>query len=564
MEKRLGTVRRNPVLGVGAVAGLVERRSTRLSCLLRASGRMGNPRAMAATAVTRTVISALVVAPAAVVAAVLVTPWCLCACAIPLVFFWGSELGLRDAAQQRKEGGERELPYFSVIASVLAGAGLPLHSILKGLAAAEGFPFLRKEAMLVERDVAIFGMHPTDALERLASAHPSKKLAGFLLGYTSKARSGGDTPGFLTGESGSLLRELEDGWENYATRVGVVGSLMITVFGVVPLLLMVVGIFSPQTSTVGLLLFAGLCVPLVTAGLVLMSGRMQPVHDEALHGAMARGLLCAALGGAVGAALGVVWVAVALALFSFFAAYGFDVRAQLKRAKSFDDGLFRFMKDLLDYVRQEYDLARAVVSIDASCHYPREFSAALSKLSTQLRGGVPLDQARVDAPTRLGKLVFLMLGEMGRSGGGTVDTVYQVSRFASMMGAMKEKVAAEVKPYLLLSYIAPGLLAFGVTFVESVLSTVGRSYGAGLAALHLDATQGASVPPGMSQVSDLLIVVSAAALGLIGAKVADLTVKNTIRAALNVAIATGAVAAMTFLGPHFLPQLFPASQAVGR
>ena len=55
--------------------------------------------------------------------------------------------------------------------------------------------------------------------------------------------------------------------------------------------------------------------------------------------------------------------------------------------------------------------------------------------------------------------------------------------------------------------------------------------------------------------SDLLIVVSAAALGLIGAKVTDLTVRNTWRASLNVALAVAAVLVLAGPGSHSLSGL---------
>ena len=152
-------------------------------------------------------------------------------------------------------------------------------------------------------------------------------------------------------------------------------------------------------------------------------------------------------------------------------------------------------------------------------------------------------------------LTFLLRGEMSRSGGGTVDTVYQTSSFASRLTGMRRSASAEMKPYLVLSYLSPLLLAFGVTFVERVLSSFSSRVAPGFSTLHLSGIQLGTVPPGLSQVSDLLIVVSAASLGLIGAKIADFTVRNTLRASVNVALAVAAVALMALLSSHSLGQL---------
>ena len=178
--------------------------------------------------------------------------------------------------------------------------------------------------------------------------------------------------------------------------------------------------------------------------------------------------------------------------------------------------------------------------------FERDVEAQLTK------AGIPLDEAKPTCRSALGRLTFLLLGEMSRSGGGSVDTVFQVSSFADRMIQMRKNATAEMKPYLALSYASPLLLAFGVTFVRAILSTFSSRTRAGLSAVRLGAFHIGAAPPGLSTVSDLLIVVSAAALGLIGAKVADLTVRNTWRASLNVALAAAAVVLLAGPGAHSL------------
>jgi flagellar protein FlaJ len=542
--------------GWGGAAKLVGWRASRIAELMRQSGQIGNPVVAATESVSAAVNATAVALPVAAAAGVLLSPWFLLAGLAPLWFILAPEVKLRDRVARRREGVESELPFFSVLVTVMGGAGVPLYSILKDLASGDTFPSMKREALLVRRDVGIFGMNPNDSLERLASSHPSKRFADFLLGYTSKVRSGGDVPSYLSGESGTLLRDLEDEWTRYVARVGIIGSMMITVFGVVPLLLMVVGVFSPGFSIVGLVFFTGVGVPVFTILLLYMAGRMQPMREEEVQGKVARSVLLAVPGAAVGAFAGQEWVGVAAALFIFFVAFGVSVREQLAETRAVDEGLTRFLKDLLEYKRQEYDLAKAVVAIEASCRYNRHFALILSRVAAQLKAGVPLDEVRLECRSRLGKLVFLLLAQMGLSGGGTVDTVYQVSNFADRLREMKQNAAAEMKPYLILSYVSPLLLSFGVTFVGGVLSSFSSTIRPGFSSLHAGGLQVGAVPPGLTQVSDLLIVVSAASLGLIGAKITDLTVKNTLRASVNVALAVTAIALLTALGSRSTPLLF--------
>jgi len=533
---------------------LVRLQSARFAELLRRSGRVGNPAAMAAQSARRASWAALGAVPAALVAAVVFSPWFLLALAAPLGFVVAPQLRLSDLSAQRKEGVERELPFFAVMVSVLGGAGVPLYSVFKGVRG-DAFRWIGREALLVRRDVEILGMNPNDAFERLASCHPSRMFTEFLLGYTSKARSGGDMPLYLVGESGWLLRGLEEGWGRYAARVGIIGSMMITVFGVVPLLLMVVGVFSPGFSMLGLVVFTGVGVPVFTVGLLYMAGRMQPAGGESVKGRVGLAIGLALPAGTVGLVTGAAWLGAASAIFVFFSVYGLSVREQLDETRALDEGLSRFLKDLLEYKRQEYDIARAIVALEARGKYNAHFSRFLSKVASQLKAGVPLDEVKAECRSGLGRVTFLVLGEMGRTGGGTVDTMYQVSNLAGRLGGMKESTNAEMKPYLVLSYVSPLLLAFGITFVQGVLSSFKSRVAPGISTFQVSGLQLGAIPPGLTQVSDLLIIVAAASLGLIGAKITDFTVRNTLRASLNVALAVAAVTLMAAFGSHSLTHL---------
>jgi archaeal flagellar protein FlaJ len=529
-------------------------RSRTYARLLREAGEAGNPVAMAGESVAKASRTAMIAVPISVACAFVFTPLALLGCGVPLLTYVLPEVRLRDRRAQRREGVERELPFFSVLVGVLGGAGIPLYAILKDLVKSDVFPAMRNESKLVVRDVEIFGINPNEALERLESSHPSKRFTDFLLGYTSKARSGGDVVSYLTSESGSLLKELEESWAGYVARVGVVGSMMITVFGVVPLLLMVVGVFSPAFSAVGLLYFTVIGVPLLTLALLFMAGSMQPTHDAPVRGSPVMASLASLVGVAVWAVTRSPWEAAATGFILFFVVYGLHVRERLAETRAVDEGLSRFLKELLEYERQDYDLSRAVMATDAHGGYNPQFARILAGVASKLRAGVPLDEIKVECESRLGRLTFLLLGHMSRSGGGTVDTVYQVSSFADRTMHLRKNALAETKPYLVLSYLSPVLLAFGVAFVGGVLSSLGGNLRPGALALHLSSA--ATPMDVLSQTSNLLIVVAAASMGLIGAKMTDLTVKNTLRAAVAVALAGGAVALMTFVGIHSLTGLF--------
>lgn len=525
-----------------------ERRSARISSLLSKAGDVGNAYAISARSLMLLVCSAAPAAAFAVILWLRYSPLFGLVGLLPLILYYGVEVRLRDRISQRREGVGKELPFFSILVNVLGSAGVPLYAILEGITESKLFTRIRMEALLVKRDVEVFGIDPNESLERLASNHPSPKFGSFLNGYTSKVRSGGDMPSYLAGESGFLLRELEEGWSRYASRAGMIGSMMITVFGVIPLLLLVVGMFSPNVSILGLTAFTGIGVPLFTVFLVYLAGRMQPVGERAPTGRGLWSLMLSVPGFGLAALANQLWLAAASGLFLFLVVYGFSVKDQLREMKEMDEALPDFLKDLLEYKRQEYDLAKSLVKIAQDRSYNPTFDALLAQVATQVKAGVPVDELALDPKTRLAEMVFFVLGQMGRSGGGTVDTVYQLSAYTSKVVEMKHNARAEMRPYLMLSYISPVLLAFGVTFVGGILKSFSGTVTPGLSTLHLSSLQVGTVPPEMYQVSSLLIVVSASALGVIGAKMTDFTARNTLRASANVVVAVTATFVLSQLG----------------
>jgi flagellar protein FlaJ len=514
---------------------LAERRAQYFATLLSKAGVIGNPYVMAAKSITTSLLAAAVAVPVALVLAVFVwRPLIFIAC-IPVLVYNYPRIRLDDRTKQRREGVEKELPFFLILVHVLGSAGRPLYEILTGTIDTKIFSAIKREALLVKRDVTVFGMDPVESFERLASYHPSRKLGTFLNGYTSKVRSGGDVPTYLTGESGSLLRELEEGWSRYSQRTGIIGSMMIMFFGVVPMMLLVVGLFSPATSVLDLTIFTGLGVPLFAILLVFMAGRMQPVGEDPLRGSPKRSIFLSLPGLAVGYLSGQVWLGLASALFVFCTVYGYSVIEQRREMREVDNALPEFMKDLMEYKRQEYDLTKAIINVAAHNRYTPTFDGVISRVAAQLKAGTPMNEVIADPKTRLARIVFFVLGQMAYSGGGTVDTYHQLSSYTTKVIEMKRSTMAEMRPYLYLAFFSPVLVAFGVTFIGGIIGSFGSTFGPSLHSAGL----GIGVPSAqLKEVSNFLIVVSSASLGVISAKMIDFTVKNTLWASANVLVAT--------------------------
>jgi flagellar protein FlaJ len=521
-----------------SLRAIAENRRKYFIALLASAGEVGNPYILASKTLVYTIMTTMIAVPLAIILGVFVWyPFGAIAIA-PLFAYYIPGMRLRDASSQRQEGVDRELPFFSILTTVLGTAGISLYSIFETVSESNMFTHVRREAMLLRRDVMIFGADPVEAFERLASTHPSRKLATFLNGYTSKVRSGGDMPTYLSGESGNYLRNLEESWSRYSQRVGLIGSMMITVFGLVPMMLLIVSVFTGSTANTLILIYTILGVPLFTVVLTFMAGRMQPVGEDALTGRFDRSILLSIVAGVVvGLISSQVWIGLASSLFAFFTVYGYSVMDQRQQMREVDNAMPEFMKDLMEYKRQEYDLTRAFIDIAAHNTYTPAFDKILKYAAAQLATGTPMDELTVDPKSRLGRIVFLILGQMNRSGGGTVETFYQLSTYTTKVVEMRNNTIAEMRPYMYLAILSPLMLAFGVTFITGVLGNFNHLVGPQFANVNSPLHIAVGANPQLKQITDFLIVVTAAGLGIISSKMVDFTVKYTLRASVNVLIA---------------------------
>ncbi|MDG6933106.1 MAG: type II secretion system F family protein [Nitrososphaerota archaeon] len=521
-----------------SLRSIAENRRKYFISLLAAAGEVGNPYILASKTLVYSIITLVIAVPLAIMLGVLVWYPFGCIAVAPLFAYYLPGMRLRDAASQRQEGVDRELPFFSILTTVLGTAGVSLYSIFETVSESNMFTHIRREAMLLKRDVMIFGADPVEAFERLASTHPSKKLSTFLNGYTSKVRSGGDMPTYLSGESGTYLRNLEESWSRYSQRVGLIGSMMITVFGLIPMMLLIVSVFTGSTANILILLYTALGVPMFTVILTFMAGRMQPVGEDPLTGRFGRSILLSIISGVlVGFISSQVWIGLASSLFAFFTVYGYSVIDQRQQMREVDNAMPEFMKDLMEYKRQEYDLTKAIIDIAAHNTYTPAFDKILKYAAIQLATGTPMDEITVDPKSRLGRIVFLILGQMNRSGGGTVETFYQLSTYTTKVVEMRNNTAAEMRPYMYLAILSPLMLAFGVTFITGVLGNFNSLVSPQFAHINSPLHIAAGSNPQLKQITDFLIVVTAAGLGIISSKMVDFTVKYTLRASVNVLIA---------------------------
>lgn len=172
---------------------------------------------------------------AAGAAAVMVHPYFALLMAVPGAIIAAPFLSLKLKKAERGEIDD-ELPFFLIVAEMLALVEKPLmHSFELVARSGDMLPKVRKEAEIVRRDVNAFGYTPEQAIDRLAKTHPNAELRSILNGYSSSMSLGQSVAQYLQNKAGTYLGRLEAKYERYKDNAGTVGELVLIMLMIMPL-----------------------------------------------------------------------------------------------------------------------------------------------------------------------------------------------------------------------------------------------------------------------------------------------------------------------------------------
>ena len=103
---------------------------------------------------------------------------------LPVIVFTINRYELRSPIHQRKNGVEKELLFFSIFCDIMDNTQSKIYHIFEIIIHDDSglFPCIRKEGIILQRDVIAFGDSSLHALRNLANIHPSKTFSEFIQG----------------------------------------------------------------------------------------------------------------------------------------------------------------------------------------------------------------------------------------------------------------------------------------------------------------------------------------------------------------------------------------------
>ncbi|MCE4612628.1 MAG: type II secretion system F family protein [Desulfurococcales archaeon] len=405
----------------------------------------------------------------------------------------------------RKNNVETELPFFAAYLAAMARGGVPVSKVIEKVASLKVFRAMRREAMLISRDVKILGKDPLEAIERNAMMHPSARYRDFMLGYTTTVRTGGDVVHYLEIRAQDIFNSRMAELRIIAERMSFYTELYITVAVILALafyIFFTIATIFPAASafggTVQLLLFTFVALPSLTGLIIYMIHAAQPKNPiyikSPYRGFLFIGLpmgfillpfsivtLNSILEGVELSYLGIVGysLGLALTLLAMSIPPAIMYTAEKRKVKGMAEATSSFLRDLAEIRKTGLSPERSIIAIASRDYGP--LNRVVKKLATALSLGLSVEEALRSALRGLRDWLLVanmrFLSDSIEYGGGGPEVLETLARYAHNLVELDRELKRRLRTYMVMPYMgailvsAASIMVLG--FAARTIETVG-------------------------------------------------------------------------------------------
>ena len=508
------------------------------------SGTAENPRLLGTRSVLYLVLSIMVMAPAGAALALLVDPALAAVAALPAAALGAYQVMLRSRTSDRRSAIEGELAPFAAMAGIMESASVSLFSTMSMISRSGIFPAMRKEGRRIS-DMASLGMSPTDALMDLAASHPNPSFRDLISGYVSSFNTGGaDTAAYLQGQAGRLFRSMQSRMSSYARQAEGMAQVMLVIMMLVPMMGLSMTFFASGHHAQSLMLVMLVALPLVAAVMVWLAHSKQPVSSEGAAVSiwiLPAGAACSILAYLLG---GQIWEVIGSGVAAGCITNAVLTRRYLARAAGVEAALPEFMRQMTRLRNIGIDVGRSI-GMARETAFGGPFDALLAGIHRRMAAGEPLEAAVAgsDIPSRNARIVFLMLGKIHESGGGTAKTLDDITRWVTEYADAKKEMVASLRGSLMTAFVGPVLMVM----MSAISDRMAEEFGS-IGPSHLGGALGSiSIAPDPLGLSQALTVVASACMGVVLSKINYYSARHT----LFTGIITASTMGLIYAAPYF-------------
>lgn len=522
--------------------------SKNLVFLVGVSGKTASPKTLALQSVSYAVFLLFVTVPLSIVLGVVFDRLFFVLAPMPVFIIFLPSIRLRLGGSERKSAVEDEIAFFSVYGSIMQTIGKTLYTSMLQVIGMGVFPVIESEARMLRRNVALFGMDQSSALNSLAISHPNTQFRNLLLGYVSMQKSGGDVGLYMERKSEEFLNDCKFRFFKYASFAETIGEATLVLLSILPVLLVMSSFLLGQDSLRVMTGMSFVLIPALTATLIIIINNIQPkTHDSIGFGWFS--LIIGAVSGTFGFFIvRETWFALALASFAAAVANFVFLSRQFAEISMMQGALTDFFRDVTEYRKIGIAIPIAIMRISKERTYNKFFDSVLQEISSKISYGMNfatiIDSLRIRSWHA--RISFFILAKITESGGGTPQILEQLTDFSSKITQAKNEMLGRVRIFVFLAYTSPLLTVWSSQGMRDLLGKITPEYTRLVSGAEIGLVPSAE----FLHMVNLLMTVSALCMGMIMAKITHFTVKHTLTIAI-----TSAVAVLSVYLVPFLPKL---------
>ncbi|NIP62696.1 MAG: Type II secretion system F protein [Nitrosopumilaceae archaeon] len=506
-----------------------------------------------------TVISAFAIIPFSIYLVSTISPLFVSLNMVWILLLAFPKLQQSNISQDRKNKVEQELPPFVVFSSVMQGVGINLYESIQLSVNTNLFKAIRKEAMLLRRNVEFFGLSQMEALEELGRTHKSQNFSNLVLGYTSIWRSGGDLTNYLESRAEEFFVLLKEKYQSYATKVGTVIEILVTMLIILPIMIMVASFIVPGSSMEQMALMVTIGLPILAVIIGIVVSSIQPPSFNIIGLNYVSVLVL----GSLGIATGIVshyffeldlWLAIALGFLVPTTISSIIVGRQKAQITKLEDSTPQFLRDMTEYKKIGYDLLIAFSKVGRESSYSQAFTVKFREIYTLIEHGIsPINSVMgTNFRSWITKMSFFILAYISEFGGGSPRILETITRFITNIRQSIREGTSSISVLVLLVFVAPVIMVFTAGILQNILSSFDSSIfeftqqtntGAITSDLGLSSNfiNLVTITPEFMSMIKIMIVTSSVLSAFVISRAIDFTFYNTWRVAVVTVIAIASI-----------------------
>ncbi|QIW24095.1 hypothetical protein EWF20_08015 [Sulfolobus sp. S-194] len=526
-----------------------------------------------------------------------------------------------DARNSLQTQVEKELPIVSIIIWSMTQLGYGVMKIIEELKSEETYSNMKiikkekrgslillrrkndedeefmkaipREFLKIHRDFVLFNIPPEEAIVREAKDHPSRVFERLLLGAVSISKSGGSLIEFMNRITVEVMNELKRKWENFGKAASNLGELALLFLLILPLFAIWFAV-SSNNPVYGADSVTFFMIPLIGFALYMYLSFSAPSEEVKIKGDLKKGAIALVVSLVVLVILSIfkiieplgqlLWIFFEVPVLSFSFFYGYPVYQRIKAKNEAEEKLPIFVRSVAELIRSTgdnlYNALRKLNEgdlISSSLVKVTTFGKVIDDtISRYLTALVTAGTFEPKTDSWMLNTVFKNLMEMDKQG---VLKYNVFTRLAEITDAYYDAIMAKKRglyTFIGASILAPAIMAGVIIMTVYVLHSI-----AGLVQipnLEIQSANGIAVPSGitgllnfflafinvgnyvsqMLPTLELMIAETGVIFGILYAKSADGTVKDTFRIVQVSIVAIISIIAMQIALAYVvhLPNLF--------